>query len=43
MQKTTEQINRDLLRPLFGTSPRFVAWATLLAAFAVAAFAAYGY
>jgi len=43
MQKTTEQINHDLLRPLFGTSPRFVAWATVLAAFAVAAFAAYGY
>src|SRR3989454_3798635 len=43
MQKTTEQINHDLLRPLFGTSPRFVAWATVLAAFALAAFAAYGY
>src|SRR5207245_4346479 len=37
------QINHGLLRPLFGTSPRFVAWATVLAAFAVAAFAAYGY
>src|SRR2546425_12714766 len=43
MQKTTEQINHDLLRPLFGTSPRFVVWATVLAALAVAAFAAYGY
>src|SRR2546426_962882 len=43
MQKTTEQFNHDLLRPLFGTSPRFVVWATVLAALAVAAFAAYGY
>src|SRR3989442_1051912 len=43
MQKTTDQFNHALLRPLFGTSPRFVVWATVLAALAVAAFAAYGY
>jgi Ni/Fe-hydrogenase subunit HybB-like protein len=43
MNKTPEQINQDLLRPLFQASWRFYAAATFLAALVVAAFSAWGY
>lgn len=42
-EKTPKQINDDLLRPLFETSPRFLLAAAVLATFVVAAFAAWGY
>jgi len=43
MTKTPEQINEDLLRPVFQTSGRFLVAAFLLGAFVVAAFATFGY
>jgi Ni/Fe-hydrogenase subunit HybB-like protein len=41
--KTPEQINSDLLRPLFQTSVRYLVVAACLAALVAAAFAAWGY
>ena len=43
MAKTPEQINRDLLRPLTRTSPRYLIAAACLAALVVAAFFAFAY
>ncbi len=43
MTKTPEQINNDLLRPLFRTTPRFYLAVLLLGTLVVAAFAAWGY
>jgi Ni/Fe-hydrogenase subunit HybB-like protein len=43
MEKTPNQINRDLLRPLLQTTPRFYLAVFLLGAMVVAAFATWGY
>ncbi|TAM79216.1 MAG: polysulfide reductase [Acidobacteria bacterium] len=43
MNKTPEQINQDLLRPIYHASWRFYATAAVLAGFVVAAFFAWGY
>ena len=42
-EKTTSQINDDLLRPLFRTSSCYLLAVAVLGAFVVAAFAAFGY
>jgi Ni/Fe-hydrogenase subunit HybB-like protein len=43
MNKTPEQINQDLLRPIYYTTWRFYAAATILTALVAAAFFAWGY
>ena len=43
MDKTPEQINQDLLRPLYEASWRFYAGVTILGVLVAAAFAAWGY
>ena len=43
MNKTPEQINQDLLRPIYHTTWRFYASAAVLAALVLAAFFAWGY
>src|SRR5574340_1213080 len=43
MDKTPEQINQDLLRPLYHASWRFYAAAAILSGFVLAAFYAWGY
>jgi Ni/Fe-hydrogenase subunit HybB-like protein len=43
MDKTPEQINQDLLRPIYQASWRFYAAVTILSVLVVAAFSAWGY